>query len=308
MLRPLEAVDELLFLGEVGSAGQLEESDPVLVGIGQRTNVAVLRRERMTELVDDAVVAHRPALRPPGGTEQMLRQPERGQRLQHRHLDHLAFAGAFAMIECRQNGNAEMEPRRLVRDQARHETRRLAVDAALQRGSPAHALDEIVEGRLVAVGALPRIAQRIGINDRGIDLLQVLVAQPEPFDRGRPAVVDEQVGGLDHALQHRDSLGLLEVETDRALVAVGRHVDRAHALVAAHHATRQAQEIALRWFDLDHVGAHVGQMLCGERPQQHGRQIDHAHARQWSRHLYSHLPSFCSHYGIAREAEACCGP
>jgi hypothetical protein len=26
-------------------------------------------------------------------------------------------------------------------------------------------------------------------------------------------------------------------------------------------------------------------VLCGERPQQHGRQIDHTHARKRSRHL-----------------------
>ena len=217
----------------------------------------------------------------------MLGQPERRQGLQHRHLDHLALAGAFAMIERAQHGDAEMKAGRLVGYQARHEARRLAVDPRLQRGRAAHALHQVVEGGLVAVRTLARIAQRIGIDDRGVDLLQLFVAQAQALDRRRPAVVDEEVGGFDQVLQHGAGGGLLEVEAERALVAVGRHVDRPHALVAPHRATRHAQQIAFRRLDLDHVGAHVGQMLRGERPQQHGRQIDHAHALERSRHFLS---------------------
>ena len=197
------------------------------------------------------------------------------------------FAGAFAMVERAQHGDAEMEPRRLVGDQARHEFGRLAVDAALQRRGPAHALHQVVEGGLVAVRPLARVAERIGVDDRRIDLLQVLIAQPQPLDRRRPAVMDEEVGVLDQVLQDGDGRGLLEIEAERALVAVGRHVDRAHALVAAHRAARHAQQVAFRRLDLDHVGAHVGQMLGGERPQQHGRQVDHFHARKRSRHCRS---------------------
>ena len=239
----------------------------------------------MAELVDDAVVAHGAALGRPGRAEQVLGQPERGQGLEHRHLDHLALAGALAVIERAQHGDAEMKAGRLVGDQARHEARRLAVDPRLQRGGAAHALHQVVEGGLVAVGTLARIAQRVGVDDRGIDLLQILVAQAQPLDRLRPAVVDEEVGRPDHVLQHGAGGGLLEIEAERALVAVGRHVDRPHALVAPHRAARHAQQIALRRLDLDHVGAHVGQMLRGERPQQHGRQIDHAYALERSRHF-----------------------
>jgi hypothetical protein len=239
----------------------------------------------MAELVDDAVVAHRRALRVPGGAEQMLGQPERGQGLEHGHLDHLPLARALAMIERAQHGDAEMQPGRLVGDQARHEARWQPVDPALQRGRARHALHQVVEGRLVAVGSLARIAQRIGIDDRRVDLLQVLVAEAQPLDRLRAAVVDEQVGVLDHVLQDGAGGRLLEVEAERALVAVGRHVDRAHGRGVAEAAARGAQQVAFRRLDLDHVGAHVGQMLRGERPQQNRCQIDHTHALQWSRHF-----------------------
>ena len=289
MLGALHAVDEALLLGEVGPLGQFEEGDPVLVGVGQRADVAVLGRKRMAELVDDAVVAHGAALGPPGRAEKMLGQPERGQSLQHRHLDHLALARALAMVERAQHGDAEMKPRRLVGDQARHEARRQAIDPGLQRGRARDALDEVVECRLVAVRSAAGIAQRVGIDDRRVDLLQIGVAKAQPLDRLRPAVVDEEVGALDHVLQHGAGGGLLEIEADRALVAIGRHVDRPHALVAAEAAARGAQQVAFRRFDLDHVGAHIGQMLRGERPQQHRRQIDHPHARQRSRHCSPRL-------------------
>ena len=251
----------------------------------------------MAELVDDAVVAHGATFGRPGGAEQVLGQPERGQGLQHRHLDHLALAGAFAVIERAQHGDAEMEPGGLVGDQAGHEARRQAVDPRLQRGGAAHALHQIVEGGLVAVGALAGIAQRVGVDDRGIDLLQIVVAQAQALDRRRPAVVDEEVGRPDQLLQHGAGGRLLEVEAERALVAVGRHVDRPHALVAPHRAARHAQQIAFRRLDLDHVGAHVGHVLGSERAQQHGREIDHAYAFERSRHLSFLWIVLGSHYG-----------
>ena len=242
-------------------------------------------RKRMAVLVDDPVVAHVAARGRPGGAEQVLGEPERGQRLEHRHLDHLALARALAVIERAQHGDAEMQSGRLVGNQARQELRRRAIEPRLQRRRARHALHQVVERRLVPVRPLARIAQRVGIDDRGIDRLQRLVAQAQALDRRGPRVMDEEIAALDHRLQDLDRARLLEVEAERAFVAVGRHVDRAHVLVAAHRAARQAQQVPLRRLDLDHVGAHIGQMLRGERPQQHRSQIDHLHARERSWHF-----------------------
>jgi hypothetical protein len=57
---------------------------------------------------------------------------------------------------------------------------------------------------------------------------------------------------------------------------------------------RLPPEARSRSLDLDHVGAHVGQMLRGERPQQNRRQIDHPHALQWSRHFLVPAMTFWS--------------
>src|SRR3984893_16728254 len=62
MLGPLGAVGEALVLGQVGPVDDVEEGEPVRVGIGQRADIAVLGREGMAILVDDAVVAHGAAL------------------------------------------------------------------------------------------------------------------------------------------------------------------------------------------------------------------------------------------------------
>ena len=194
----------------------------MLVGVGQGADVAVLRRERMAEPVDDAVVAHVAARGPPGGAEQVLGQPERSHGLEHGDLDQLALARSLAVVEGAQHGDGEVEPRRLVGDQARQEARRQAVHARLEGRGAAHALHEIVERRLVAVGPAPRVAERVGVHDRRVDLLEVLVAQAQALDGLRTAVVDEEVGAPDQVLHHRHGPWLFQVEADRAFVAVGR--------------------------------------------------------------------------------------
>jgi hypothetical protein len=90
--------------------------------------------------------------------------------------------------------------------------------------------------------------------------------------------VHQHVGAGDQPAQRLGALGGLQVEHDRALVAVQRQVDRAHAGVLRDAVG--AHQVALGPFDLDHVGAKVGQHLRGQRPEHDRGEVEHADAVQ----------------------------
>src|SRR5581483_5060765 len=73
---------------------------------------------------------------------------------------------------------------------------------------------------------------------------------------------------------------LLEIDHDTALAAVEGEKHAPHAGM-----TRRLDlphDVALRRLDLDDVGAHVGELKRGIRPHQDRRQIEDAHALQWT--------------------------
>jgi len=69
---------------------------------------------------------------------------------------------------------------------------------------------------------------------------------------------------------------LLEVQRDRALAAIGRHEHRRELTVAG----GAAGDVAGERFDLDHVGALVGQQHGANRPRNDRRQVDDPDALQ----------------------------
>src|SRR6185503_10011382 len=121
------------------------------------------------------------------------------------------------------------------------------------RHQPAHALRDLVEAGTVAVGAVLAEARDAGEDDPRVQLLERLEVYAEAVLHVRAVVLDHHVGGLHQARQDLARLRDLEVERQRALVAVQvlhvRPVARpAHALVRVH---------ARRRLDLDHVRAEV---------------------------------------------------
>ena len=166
-----------------------------------------------------------------------------------------------------QNGDAKMESGGLICDQTRNETRRLTIDARLQRSGTGHSLHQVVESGLVAVRTLARVAQRIGVDEGWIDVFKRVITQAESFDGLRTAVVNEDVGVFHHSLQYLNRFRRLEVETQRTLIAVGGHVDRAHTGVFAERTTGCAQQISARRFNLDDVCTHISEMLRCKRPE-----------------------------------------
>ena len=90
-----------------------EERAPVVARVGQHGQPAILGAHRPPRL--HALVAGRPDRRDEGVAAEHLDAVERGQRLQHRHLDHLALAGALAVQQRRRSPRRSAPCRRSCR-------------------------------------------------------------------------------------------------------------------------------------------------------------------------------------------------
>ena len=122
-------------------------------------------------------------------------------------------------------------------------------------------------GRPVAAGG--------GVDDVGLARPNGLVAKAEPVERTRPKILRKGMAGFEQAKDDIAGFGLLQVERQAAGVAVGAQEEGADA--ADLHAIGAAPlpfEVALRRLDLDHVGAHVRQVLHGRGALQEVAETD----------------------------------
>ena len=89
--------------------------------------------------------------------------------------------------------------------------------------------------------------------------MHALPGEAEAVERILAHVVDERVARLEEAAQHLLALLLLEIEGERALVAVVVHEHRAEARPRGRR--RVAVHVAVDGLDLDHLGAEVAEEL-----------------------------------------------
>ncbi len=126
------------------------------------------------------------------------------------------------------------------------------------------ALDQQVVGLLVAVRAVGAVARDVADDDPGLHCRQALVAEAQPRRGAGGEVLHHHVGLFEHqALQHLGRLGMLHVERQAFLRAVGPDEMRGQA---AHARVVAAREVAgARALDLDDAGAEVGELARRER-------------------------------------------
>src|SRR6185503_15765838 len=115
---------------------------------------------------------------------------------------------------------------------------------------------QVVIGRPPGVAAAAAVADHAEIDDRRLGLADRVVTQAEALKRRRPDIRDEGIGAARQPQDRIARLGLLEVQRNRALAARIVLEAAAHAAVAGVVAVTAG--IALRRFDLDHLGAEVG--------------------------------------------------
>jgi hypothetical protein len=141
------------------------------------------------------------------------------------------------------------------------------------------ALRDQVEAAFVRIRAVTAVSGHRAVDQAGVDFLEDVVAQPQPFQGAAAVVLGQDVGLLHHGQQDLASLRMLQVEGDAALVAVQDHERRRHA-VHARLAVAARIVAAGELFDLDHVGAHIGQHHAARGAGHDLREFEHAHAGQ----------------------------
>ena len=142
---------------------------------------------------------------------------------------------------------------------------------------PGLALRDLVVAGPAALGAVvPEAGDRQHHQPR-VALQQRLDAEAEPLEHAGAEVLHEHVGPVDQPQQHVAvaAVGVLEVERDRLLVAVGRQEVRRLARLAHERRPPAAGVVAVAGrLDLDHPGAEVAEHLGRVRSGQGAGQVD----------------------------------
>jgi hypothetical protein len=125
---------------------------------------------------------------------------------------------------------------------------------------------------LVAVA--PGLAER---GDRAVDELRrargdLRIAHAEPVHHAWPEAFDQDVGALGEPQQELLPLGMLEVEPQALLPAMG--VAEPHRVAGLAQAEIAHRLAALVRLDLDHLGAVVGHHHRQMRPRQEEREVE----------------------------------
>ena len=138
-------------------------------------------------------------------------------------------------------------------------------------------LDGDVEATFGATRTVLPESRDRAVDERGLARSEPVPAKAQAL-HGPGAAVLQQHLGLQHELARDLQVGrLLEVQRDRALAAVEAGEVLA---VAAGQRWPGAHGVTLGRFDLDHLGAEIGQQHAGERPGGDLAELHHPHARQ----------------------------
>jgi hypothetical protein len=196
-------------------------------------------------------------------------------RLQERGLHPLALARAGPLLQRDQDAERAEEAGGEVGQRNSDAHRPLAGQAG-DRHEAAHALGDLVEARPRAVGAVLAEAGDAGVDDPGIDRPEIGIGDAEAVLHVGAEVLDDDVGPGDQALEERDAGGRLQIQGQRALVAVEVH--EVGAVARAAHRLAFLQR--LRHLDLDDVGAPVGELADRGRARPDPREVEHDEARE----------------------------
>ena len=223
----------------------------------------------------------------PGGDPRRALVEQAGERRVHqRDLDVAPLTRAGPFDERGLDAVGRQQPADQVHDR-RPGLQRAPVRLARDRHQPAHGLQqEVVAGqRGGLVGGRAERGHRAG-DEPGVVLAQRVAVEAPGADQPGPEGLDQHVGAQGELTRQRAIVLVVEVERERALVAVQAQVVGALALVPR-RAPGARVVAAVRALDLDHVGAEVAQQHRGERAGEHAREVGDEDSVQW-RHGRAH--------------------
>src|SRR6516225_3599847 len=187
----------------------------------------------------------------------------------------LPAPGADALIERADDAEGEVQTGAAVADLRPSDERR-AVAESSGGGGAARALGDVLVDLAILVGAGAEALDR-GHDHARIGLVDVLPGQPHAVERAGREILHQHVAVLDQPIKDFLALGMLGVDGDRALVAVEHgEIEAVGAFDVAQLAAGDVTHAGP--FDLDHVGAHIGEQLRAGRARLHVGEIENAHA------------------------------
>jgi len=193
--------------------------------------------------------------------------------VEHRDVHELAAPRAFA----RQQGgeDADRSHERTAADVGhlhRQDRRRAAGSTRdAEHAGVAEVVDVVPD--LVAVRAVLPVAGDRAVDEARVEPRHALVIDAETGGHARPEAFEDDVRLRRQTLEDRAPLGVLEIESHAALVALDERNAESHDVV--------------RGGDDQHVDAEVGQHQRAERPGQLPRQIEQLHVVQGGGHRIS---------------------
>src|SRR5205085_4152741 len=188
----------------------------------------------------------------------------------------LALAAPLAMKQGGRDAIGEKRRGEIIQHRAEHELR-LVGPAALEHRHAGEALQHLVEATLLAERPLVAITGQPGINEARVELFKTRIIDAEASRHRGPEILDQHIGALDHAVQDRESLLLLQIEGNGALAAIG---PEEKASLTRQAGGELAQHVALRRLDLDDVGAEIGEERATVGPCQITAEIEHRDAAE----------------------------
>ncbi len=190
-------------------------------------------------------------------------------------LDLLPLARPLAPVEGGEDAVDHVHRPDLVGEARPHRHRR-SVAAAGGGGDAGQSLDQHVLARTAEVRPAVAVARARAVDDPRIDLPERFVAVSHPRHHAGAEVLDDDVGLRRDPVEDFLRLRALQVDGERALVAVpGEEIRALRAADPAVVEGHGAEQVALpRPLDLDDVRPHVGKELRRERPLQEVAEIE----------------------------------
>jgi hypothetical protein len=191
------------------------------------------------------------------------------RRLQQARLHPLAFARDFALEQRRQNAERGEQAPTDIGDRAA-DAHRAAARLPGDRHDAGQALRDLIESGALAIRAVLSETGNARQHDSRIDLAQRLVVDAQPILHVGAEILDDDIRVLHEPEKNLAPLRVLEVQRDRALVAMQVLEVRAVA--------RAAHVLDFRRLDLDDVGAEIRKLAHAARAGAHPGQVEHAKA------------------------------
>src|SRR5215510_9209552 len=195
----------------------------------------------------------------------------------HRHLDHLALAGALPLDVGSHDPRRHVHAGAAVADVGAAE-HGLAISEARDAHHAARGLGDHVEALVLVIRPRKAKALEPRHDDPWIGGAERIPAEAQPLHEARGEVLDDHVRLLRHLQKQRAAVGLLEIDGHAPLVGVEEEEE--HRVETGYLWPVATRLLAPDGLDLDDVGAEPAQELGAGGAGLELRQVQDADARQ----------------------------